>query len=347
MPPSLIDRGTLRSWKLSGFAAIGLLALACGTIITESLSAQQPQRDSVDGRAVVYRVGDVEIAATLLSPVRARPTAAVVIVHGSGSSTRDNPWTTAYAQALAQRGMIVLYPDKRGSGGSSGDWRTSSVQDLAADVRAGLAFLRGQPGVDSAAIGIIGFSQGGYVASVVAAEDATVSFTAVISGGTASLRDQIVDELVLEAERRNQPLSEAALQRLRELYGRLFAVARDRRDWTAYARAVAEAKNQGGPLAYALRTIPLDSAHWAVRYLASMGDFDPMPYWDRATSPALFIFGGADTQVRVDDSMERLRASPARNRFTIITLGENGHALFRDDVTAFLVEWFRMRGKDG
>lgn len=336
----------MRSWKRSRFAAIGLLGLACNAVITESPSAQQPQRDSVRERAVVYRAGRVEIAATMLSPGRTQPIAAVVIVHGSGSSARDNPWTTAYAQALAQRGIIVLYPDKRGSGRSSGDWRTSSVQDLAADVRAGVAFLRGQGDVGSAAIGIIGFSQGGYVASVLAAEDATVSFTAVISGGTAKLRDQIVDELVLEAERRNQPLTEAASQRLRELYGRLFAAARDRRDWSAFAHAVAEAKEQGGPLAYALRTIPPDTTHWAVQYLASMGDFDPMPYWNRARSPALFIFGGADTQVRIDDSIERLRASPARNQFTIITLGDAGHALFRDDVTAFLVEWSRMHGKD-
>lgn len=337
----------MKSTRDSVFAAGVCLALACGAIVTDALSAQPAQRDSVQRQAVVYRAGDVEIAATLLRPARTTPTTAVVIVHGSGTSARDNPWTTAYAEALAQRGIIVLYPDKRGSGRSSGDWRTASVQDLAADVRAALAFLRSQPAVDSAAIGIIGFSQGGYVASAVAAEDTSVGFTAVISGGTATLRDQIVDELVLEAERRKQPLSESDSERLRELYGRLFAAARDRRNWTAYTRAVAGAKDRGGALAYALRTIPLDSTHWAVQYLASMGDFDPMPYWNRVTSPVLFIFGGNDTQVRVDDSTERLRASPARTHFTLITLGGNGHALFRDDVTAFLVEWLRMRGRDG
>lgn len=344
---ALIQGGTIvRSCLRSLFAASGCYALACSAIAVAALSAQPAQRDSVQRRAVVYHSGDVEIAATLLSPARTRPTTAVVIVHGSGSSTRDNPWTTAYAEALAQRGIMVLYPDKRGSGRSAGDWRTSSVQDLAADVRAALAFLRGQPGIDSAGIGIIGFSQGGYVASLVAAEDPSVSFTAVISGGTATLRDQIVDELVLEAERRNQPLSGSDSLRLRELYGRLFAAARDRRGWTAYSHAVTEARNQGGPLAHALRTIPLDSTHWTVTYLARMGDFDPMPYWNRVTSPVLFVFGSADTQVRVDDSTDRLRASPARSHFTIITLGGNGHALFRDDATAFLVEWLRMRGKD-
>ncbi|MGH7637361.1 MAG: alpha/beta hydrolase family protein [Gemmatimonadaceae bacterium] len=334
--------------KVSRFAATGYLVLACCAFMQQALSAQPARRDSVQRRAVVYRAGDVEIAATLLSPFPgpARRVPAVVIVHGSGSSTRDNPWTTAYAEALAQRGIVVLYPDKRGSGRSSGDWRTSSVQDLAADVKAGVGFLRRQPDVDSAGIGIIGFSQGGYIASVVASEDTAVSFTAVISGGTATLRDQIVDELVIEAERRNQPLTDTAQQRLREVYGSLFAAVGGLRGWAAYARAAARAKEEGGPLAYALRTVPLDSTHWVVGYLASMGDFDPMPYWNRVASPVLFVFGGADTQVRIDASIARLRASPARDHFSIITLGDNGHALFRDDVTAFLAEWFRMRATD-
>jgi uncharacterized protein len=326
--------------------AVAIIAAACYTLSTTALGAQQSQPDSVQRRTVTYRSADVTIAATLLIPAQATSVPGVVIVHGSGSSSRDNPWTTAYAETLARRGIAVLYPDKRGSGESTGDWRESSVEDLANDVRAGLAFLRRQPGVDSSGLGILGFSQGGYVASVVAAEDPTVAFTAVISGGTASLRDQIVDELTLEAERRNEPLGEQATARLREVYGSLFTVARRSETWAAYTQIVTEAKALGGPLAYALRTMPEDPTHWVLRHLAHMGDFNPMPYWSRVTSPVLFIYGGADTQVRVDASVERLRSAPSRGHFAMITFGGNGHALFRDDATVFLAEWFRMRGKD-
>ncbi len=337
----------VESVMLKLFPIFAVLALGLPSLASAPLAAQQPQGDSIQRRAVSYRAGNLQIAATLLAPLNAPAAAtAVVIVHGSGSSARDNPWTTAYAEALAQRGVVVLYPDKRGSGESSGDWRTSSVEDLAADVRAGVQFLRRQPGIDTASVGIIGFSQGGYVASVVAAEDSTVRFTAVISGGTATLRDQIVDELVLEAERRSQPLAEAEVQLIRELYGSLFAAARDPQRWAAYTRSVAEAKDKGGPIAYALRTIPLDSTHWVVRFLATMGDFDPMPFWNRTRAPVLFVYGTADTQIQIDASLQRLRASPARSEFVTVTLGGNGHALFRDDVTALLVEWFRSRGKD-
>jgi pimeloyl-ACP methyl ester carboxylesterase len=101
-----------------------------------------------------------------------------------------------------------LYPDKRGSGESTGDWRDASISDLADDVLAGIAFLRAHSAVDTTAVGTLAFSQGGYVAAVVAAEEPAIAFTAGISDGTATLRDLSV------------------------MYGMLFNVARDRRGWT-------------------------------------------------------------------------------------------------------------------
>lgn len=324
-------------------AAVASLAPSLTSLSTLNAQAQS---DSIQRKSVQYRNGDVIIAATLITPAAAGTGVGVIIVHGSGASSRDNPWTTAYADALARRGIVVLYPDKRGSGESTGDWRDASIRDLANDVRAGIAFLRKQSVVDSTAVGTVAFSQGGYVAAVVAAEEPAVAFTAVISGGTATLRNQIVDELTLEAERRGQPLSEVAVRRLGQLYGSLFDFARDRRGWVSYTGAVAEAKAVGGPLAYAVRTMPVDSTHWVLDFLQRMADFDPMPYWNRVSSPAVFLYGGLDTQVRIDESVERLRSSPSRDHFIIITLGGNGHALFRDDINAFLVDWMRSRSKE-
>lgn len=334
----------LELWKHAYPLAVAAV-LACNVGLPTSLPAQTAQRDSIQRHSVRYQNGSVMIAATLLIPFSADSAPGVVIVHGSGSSARDNPWTTAYVEALVRRGIAVLYSDKRGSGESTGEWRQSSVSDLAADARAGIAFLRRQRGVDSVGVGIMAFSQGGYIAAMVAAETATTAFTVVVSGGTASLRHQIVDELILEAERREEPLSEEGVSRLQSLYGSLFTVARQHSGWGQYAEEVAGAKASGGPLAYALRTIPFDSTHWAVGYIQQMGDFDPMPYWSKVEGPVAFVYGGLDTQVRVDESIERLRSAPSRNHFSIITLAGNGHALFRDDATAFLTEWIRGRGK--
>jgi hypothetical protein len=178
---------------------------------------------------------------------------------------------------------------------------------------------------------------------VVAAEQPHNRFTAVISGGTASLRNQILDEIIIEAERRGEPLTTAEVRSLRDLYGRLFRFATERTGWAEYTEGVATAQSSGGALAYAVRTLPTDSSVWIFGFLQHMGDFDPMPYWRRVERPAVLVFGRNDTQLRVDDTLARLRLVD-REEISTIVFGRNGHALFRDDLVAFLSEWFQNAG---
>ena len=327
-------RSGLRVW---------LFILLCSFAVCVPDGHAQVFPDSLRRTEVTYRNGTTQLAATLLQRDTSTTAPAIVIVHGSGTSARDNPWTAAYAEALALRGIVVLHPDKRGSGESTGSWRTASIHDLAGDVAAGLAFLRQQPGVDSARIGILAFSQGGYVAAVVAAQEAHNGFTAVISGGTASLRNQIVDEVIIEAEGRGQPLTTMEVGSLRNLYGRLFRFAIERTGWAEYTERVATAQSSGGALAHAVRTLPTDSTVWVFEFIRQMGDFDPMPYWRRVERPTVFVFGRNDTQVRVDESLERLRRAD-REQISTIVFGRNGHALFRADLVAFLSEWIENAG---
>ena len=92
----------------------------------------------------------------------------VVIVHGSGTSQRDNGWYLTLVQYLQEHGVVVLLPDKRGSAQSAGDWRTASFDDLATDTLAAVAWLKLQDAVDPDKIGVIGLSEGGHIAPMVA-----------------------------------------------------------------------------------------------------------------------------------------------------------------------------------
>jgi len=74
--------------------------------------------------------------------------------------------------------------DKRGVGASTGDWRVATLEDLAADGAAAVAFLRGQPRINSARIGVHGHSQGATIAPIVAARS-SVAF--VIGSAAAGL----------------------------------------------------------------------------------------------------------------------------------------------------------------
>lgn len=294
---------------------------------------------------VTYSNGAVALAATLQVPQRASRLPAVVIVHGSGPSDRTNPWTTAYADALARSGIVVLYPDKRGSGKSTGDWRTASFSDLAADAAAGVDLLRSRPEVDVRRIGVIGFSQGGYVVSILAAEDSTISFAAVVSGGVATLAAQMVDEIALDAAA-SSPLTPAEENTLRALYGRAFEFARTGRGWTALREDIARAAASNVRLAQVTASLPSDSSHWAFRWIRRTSDFDPLPYWRRARKPVVFLYGGRDENVRAQASIEKLWdavGSKAPN-FVVLMFQGNRHALFREDALAFLARWIADGG---
>jgi len=97
---------------------------------------------------VVVESGGVRLAGTLTlpdgpSPHPAHP--AVILLHGGGPQSRDFYWVAPF---FARLGVAVLAYDKRGVGGSTGDWRTASTADLAADALAAVDFLRSRPGID-------------------------------------------------------------------------------------------------------------------------------------------------------------------------------------------------------
>ncbi len=124
------------------------------------------------------------------------PFPVAVFIHGSGTSRRDSPWYLSVAAHLQEHGIAVLLPDKRGSERSAGDWQTATFADLAGDTRAAIGFVRTQSAFRPAGIGIVGFSQGGWIAPVVAARDTGLAFVVSMSGSGVSTDDQLLYEEV-------------------------------------------------------------------------------------------------------------------------------------------------------
>src|SRR5262249_1329567 len=117
---------------------------------------------------------------------------AVVILQGSGSESR---WGTNrfIADQFARSNIAALVYDKRGSGLSTGDWRSSSYDDLANDVLAGIDLLASRLDVDPRRIGLHGHSEGGIIAAMVAARAASkIAFVVAEDTVAALVRDQDV-----------------------------------------------------------------------------------------------------------------------------------------------------------
>jgi hypothetical protein len=92
---------------------------------------------------------------------------------------------------LQKNGVAVLLPDKRGSEKSEGDWHTSSFEDLATDTLAAIDFLKNQNMVDVSRIGIVGMSQGGWIAPIVVSESPDVEFVISVVGSSVTTYEQV------------------------------------------------------------------------------------------------------------------------------------------------------------
>lgn len=131
------------------------------------------------------------LAGTLTLPQGATGTVpAVVLISGSGAQDRDSaiPGIAGYrpfrqiADTLSRRGIAVLRLDDRGVGGSGPVIPTTTSADLAADVRAALAWLRTRPEIDGKQLGLIGHSEGAIIAPMVAVEEPSVHAVVLIAG---------------------------------------------------------------------------------------------------------------------------------------------------------------------
>jgi dipeptidyl aminopeptidase/acylaminoacyl peptidase len=133
---------------------------------------------------IQYRSGTLMLAGVAMLPDRDL-SPGVVIIHGSGNSDRRGIWYHKLARYLASRGIAVLLPDKRGCYESEGDWKKANFHDLADDSIAGVEALRAQTNVDQERVGLIGFSQGGWIAPL-AAHRGHVAFVVSLSGATVT-----------------------------------------------------------------------------------------------------------------------------------------------------------------
>ena len=121
-----------------------------------------------------------------------------MFAHGSEDNDRHSFGPVPYV--LAGHGYAALVFDKRGTGASSGSWREVGLEPLADDVAAAVKLLAARSDVDARRIGIVGFSEGGWVAPLAAARTPLVRFIATISGGGLTKGDAYVHKMRRLAE---------------------------------------------------------------------------------------------------------------------------------------------------
>ena len=157
---------------------------------------ETPSLSDIDYSEVFFtnETNNLKLAGMLMVPEGEGPFPTVVIIQGSGPSFRDNGWYLSIVKYLQDNGIAVLIPDKRGCEKSEGEWIGASFDELANDAISAIKFIKIQDRFEYSYIGLVGISQGGWIAPVVENKSADVSFIASLSGATVNAYEQLLHE---------------------------------------------------------------------------------------------------------------------------------------------------------
>jgi len=272
---------------------------------------------------VVYKntKQNITLAGSLTIPQGTGPFPAAIMITGSGAENRNEeilghrPFLVI-ADYLSRHGIAVLRVDDRGVGGSSGSTPNSTTADFVTDVEAGINFLKTRSEVDRKHIGLIGHSEGGIIAPMVASERKDVDFIVMLAGTGMTGREllPIQAKAILDSmgTSKEQSKNDEALQdAMLDIEAKeTDPIKRKQKLHTAflsgYNQLSADEKKKIGPVepAFTAAIRPLESP-WFRFFLT----LDPIPYIEKVQCRALVLNGSLDRQVPPKENLPRIEAA--------------------------------------
>jgi pimeloyl-ACP methyl ester carboxylesterase len=317
----LVGRDTLRGEWTQGPGTLPLTMVrgADAGMVLRRPQLPRPPFPYREEQVAVQSVPGVRLAGTLTLPPGAGPHPAVLLVTGSGPQDRDETLLghkpfLVLADYLTRRGIAVLRLDDRGTGASTGTFATSTSDDFAQDAAAAVRWLRARPEVADDRVGIVGHSEGGLIAPLVASRTPEVAFVVLLAGPGTTGAEVLVAQGALISRAGGDPEREiertSALQR--ELFAAIAATAdsavlhaqlreiarRFQASLTPEERARPDASD--ATFAAAINTLISPWYRWFLRY-------DPAPALRATRVPVLALNGALDMQVPADENLAAIQ----------------------------------------
>lgn len=326
--------------------------------VVEVLRPQEPKKPySYQEEEVVYenKEAAVMLAGTLTIPRQEGPFPVVLLISGSGPQDRNetilghHPFLVL-ADYLTRHGIAVLRVDDRGVGESTGDFAEATSEDFASDVLAGVEYLKSRKEIDPKKIGLIGHSEGGIIAPMVAVQSSDIAFI-ILMAGTGLTGEEI---LYLQAAliARAEGASDEAIAKNRSLQEQMFTVVKEEKDDAAAEkrlRAILEDATSELELSEKEKEVAEANAEAQIQQVLSPWfryflTYDPKPTLMKVKSPVLAINGEKDLQVPAKENLaaieEALKAG-GNQKYTVQELPGLNH-LFQTAQTGSPSEYARI-----
>jgi len=288
------------------------------------------------------------LSGTLTLPNSQKPSPAVILIAGMGPQNRDytmlgHQLFLVVADYLTRHGIAVLRFDKRGVGQSAGQFdMTLTSEDFAGDVLAGVTYLRTRKEINPLQIGLLGHSEGGLIAPMVAAQTKNVDFVLLMAGVAATSTDAVIEQVALQLQADGAASETIALDS--ELRRKLLTIVQQETDavtaeklsraaFTSYWERLSEAQRvAAGQLLFAIHEqniggmLAMFNSPWYRYFLA----YDPTLALKKLTSPVLAINGDLDfitaSNVTLPIIEQALKGAGNRN-YTVRALPHLNHWL--------------------
>jgi hypothetical protein len=280
------------------------------------------------------------LAGTLTLPEGAGPHPAVILITGSGPQDRDESLLghkpfRVLADHLTRKGIAVLRYDDRGVGKSGGSFRGSTTEDFAADAASVLEYLAGRKEIDAKKIGMLGHSEGGLVAPLVASKNAKVAFVVMLAGPGVPGGDVILKQIEFAARRGGA--SGAGVALAREAQKKIYAAIKEGGANEEIEKKVRPKLPPGAAGDQVLRQV-LDP--W-FRFFVF---YDPAPAIEKVKVPVLALFGELDQQVAPDQNRPPVEAALKRsgNRDVMVVVLPKLNHLFQTAQTGAASEYAQI-----
>jgi len=321
----------------------------------------RPKRPQEPKPKFDYTIRDVEfkneqagitLAGTLTVPKGKGPFPAVILVSGSGPQDRNEEilghkpfWVIA--DYFAKNGIAVLRYDDRGVGGSKGNFEKATTLDFTSDAEAAFSFLRKQKSINSSKTGVIGHSEGGMVAPLLASKVKEVAFIVLLAGPGIPI-DQLMliqIRLVNEAMDKSKEETEEDVAMNKMFYEILLRqldnkLAKQEIDDAIRQSNAGKADADKMSDREAMAVINEMTSPW-FRYFIS---YNPATVLEKVSCPILAVNGTKDIQVTASENLDGIRQAAERsgNKNVEVHAMENLNHLMQTAKTGSISEYSQL-----
>ncbi|UKJ06424.1 alpha/beta hydrolase family protein [Solitalea lacus] len=264
-------------------------------------------------------IDNIRLSGTFTRPKAEGKYPTVVLISGSGPQDRDETISghklfLVIADYLTNQGFAVLRFDDRGFGQSTGSFANSSLYNFADDVRSAIEYLKKRSDVNVKQIGLVGHSEGGYIAPLIASTNKDVAYLVLLAAPGTKGEQVLLEQSALLMRANNAPQNRIDLEL--ETIERCASIIKEadknqeyelKKEFDNYFTKLSQLESLGNlnKDAFIASRINIWMAPWFVNFLK----FDPTPYLIKIKCPVLALNGTKDLQVPYQSNLSALKSA--------------------------------------